>query len=406
MASHPPDPQVARIAVRLSNRLDALSDALVEVIATEIDLYGDGVLVGRDRLQESVMDNLTYMVNQLTTSDEPDLTAPRRTGKERADQTAPLPEVLRAFRLGFAFLWRELLAEARAMGVDALNALLDTATSIWELADDYSIALTSAYRQRVSEHMVAADRRRSVLVESLISGAGSGQGSAWEIAKLLEFPFEGTFLVLAVDAPIAGPDVVTDLEDRLRDLPLMAAWRANPERQIGVFSCGQRETGVALADALGSHVVHRVGISPMYDRLDRTQLAARYAQIALETIPAGHAEVHRLADDPLSELVISNLGAARRMVQRVLGGVLTLSSEDRKLLLTTAQAWIDADGSAEAAGRVLYCHKNTVRHRMHRLEDHIGHSVDTPQAVAELTAALLAIRAFPSLTTSSDVVTP
>jgi DNA-binding PucR family transcriptional regulator len=54
-------------------------------------------------------------------------------------------------------------------------------------------------------------------------------------------------------------------------------------------------------------------------------------------------------------------------------------------------------GSAAEAGRLLYCHENTVRYRMRRLEEHLGGSLSDPTILAELAAAMQAIRTFPQL---------
>jgi DNA-binding PucR family transcriptional regulator len=56
------------------------------------------------------------------------------------------------------------------------------------------------------------------------------------------------------------------------------------------------------------------------------------------------------------------------------------------------QAWFDAGGSAVETGKRIYCHPNTVRYRLRRLQEHTGRSLDDPKAVAELLAALDALR--------------
>jgi DNA-binding PucR family transcriptional regulator len=43
-------------------------------------------------------------------------------------------------------------------------------------------------------------------------------------------------------------------------------------------------------------------------------------------------------------------------------------------------------------GKRIYCHPNTVRYRLRRLQEHTGRSLDDPKAVAELLAALDALR--------------
>ncbi|HEX3260557.1 MAG TPA: hypothetical protein VHS35_18685, partial [Pseudonocardia sp.] len=130
MARLAPHPEVARVAGALKLRFDELVDRLTERIAAEIDLYGSDAVVARSELHRSVADNFTFMLGAMSTSDDPDLGPPRRTGRRRAQEGMPLPELLRAYRLGFACLWEELLAEARATGDGAVRALTDTAASI------------------------------------------------------------------------------------------------------------------------------------------------------------------------------------------------------------------------------------------------------------------------------------
>jgi DNA-binding PucR family transcriptional regulator len=51
-----------------------------------------------------------------------------------------------------------------------------------------------------------------------------------------------------------------------------------------------------------------------------------------------------------------------------------------------------AGGSASEAGRRLYCHRNTVRNRLARLEELSGRSLADPRALAELCTATEAVR--------------
>jgi DNA-binding PucR family transcriptional regulator len=74
-----------------------------------------------------------------------------------------------------------------------------------------------------------------------------------------------------------------------------------------------------------------------------------------------------------------------------------MSDDDRSTMITTAEAWLDARRSYAAAGHVLYCHENTVRYRMRRLEEHLDGELDDPTTIAELEVALQAIRTFPEL---------
>jgi hypothetical protein len=396
VSRHVQDPVICPIARGLLAEIDALTDDVVSLVAAEIDVYRPDGLVPPADLRASVAHNLGYLLGYLTGSQTLELDAPRRTGRQRAEQAVPLPEVLRAYRISMARLWQRLIDSARAVSHEAQVALLGTASTLWELADEYSQALTESYRQAVKQQLIADERRRSALVASLQNGTTRGQPTAWEIAKLLGMPFEGAFLVVVVGAPVAAR-AVPELEERLRRLEAVSAWRAEPEYDIGVVSYGARRPVGEILAAIAETPECRIGVSPSYARLDLTPRATRYAVVALEGLRPGVAGVNQIEDAPLSELMIGNVNTTRRFVQRVLGSVLRLPDDDRAMFLATAQAWLDARGSAAAAGRLLYCHENTVRYRLRRLEEHLGGSLGDPTTAAELAAAMQAIRTFPHL---------
>lgn len=405
MPHHIHDPAISLITRGLLTEIDALTDEVATLIVAEIDIYGSDGLVPFADLRTSVAHNLGYLLNHLGGSGTLGLDAPRRTGRQRADQAVPLPEVLRAYRIAIAMLWQRLIDSAAAKDLEAQAALLAAASRLWEISDEYSQALTDAYRQAVEQQLIADERRRSALVASLQNGAIRGQPTAWEIAKLLGMPFEGAFLVVAAAAPAAA-GAVSDLEERLRGLDAVSAWRAEPEHDIGVVSFGTRRQVEEILAAIRETPDCRIGVSAPYARIDLTPRATRYALVALDGLRPGTVGVNQFEDTPLSELMIGNFETTRRFVQRVLGAVLGLPDEDRALYLTTVQAWMDARGSAAEAGRLLYCHENTVRYRLHRLEGYLGGSLNDPTTLAELAAAMQALRTFPNLGAHTSVPGP
>ncbi|MGA5065590.1 PucR family transcriptional regulator [Streptomyces exfoliatus] len=389
---------VAELATTLAGRVDSLAAAMSELTYENIEFYRTMVVRPED-LHASMRHNVNYIVEHLADphSSSVDLSGPTETGRKRALQNAPLPEVLRAYRLSFRYFWEQLLDEARSVGGDAPEALLDAASHVWELADVYSSAFTDAYREALSERMVETDRRRSALVAELIEGPSLSSDTVWEVARMLDFPFQGTFLVVTAEGATAGDPPLPGLDARLRALDAGSAWRAQPGSETGVLSCPQRQPVERILDTVRAVATSRVGVSPVYDRLDQTGRALRYAQVALESLPPGAAAVRQLDDTPLTELVMNNLETTQRAVNRILGGVLSLPEDDRTTLLATAQAWLEAHGSAAEAGRALYCHQNTVRYRMHRLEEFLRGPLDDPKVVAELSMALDAVGTFPTL---------
>jgi len=396
VARRAPHPEVARVAAALKLRFDDLVERLTARIAEEIDLYGSDAVVARAELRRSVADNFTFMLGAMSTSDDPDLGPPRRTGRRRAQEGAPLPELLRAYRLGFAFLWEELLAEARATGDGAVHALTDTAAAILTCSDEYAIALTEAYREAVSDRLVTTDRHRSALVEALVTGGVSAHGPAWEVAKLLDLPYEGSFVAVVAENTALGTASLTGVEGRLAPHDIASAWRLSPDQQVGVVCIGRRPVELVVG-VLGELATCRVGVSPTYATVDHTPRAVRLARIAMQNLQA--PGVAQFDDSPLGVLVAADPAVARDLVLRVFGRLLAL--DDRAVLLATVEAWLDAGGSATAAGQALFCHPNTVRYRLRRVEELTGRSVDVPRAAAELAVALQALRVFPALADGS-----
>ncbi|WP_460369528.1 helix-turn-helix domain-containing protein, partial [Actinocorallia lasiicapitis] len=112
----------------------------------------------------------------------------------------------------------------------------------------------------------------------------------------------------------------------------------------------------------------------------------RLAELALACRPT--ARVTLLEDHLLKALATAVPEVAGLLAQRTLGRVLELEAADRDLLLETAATWIDCETVAAVAATRLYCHRNTVINRLHRLERLTGLRLSDPRDLAALTVAL------------------
>ena len=385
------DPRLVELAAWLRARLPALVEQIIATIRTEIELYRGPDLVPGEDLVRSVEHNLRYVTEALHDSRTPqDLTAPAETGRRRALQGAPLPEVLRAYRLGFTAVW-DALAEHVRDNPELSNTLLATASSIWRLTDDYAMALTESYRATTTELLLAQQQRRSALVEALFTGAPGAEAGPWEIARLLGLAPDGDLVVVAAETTGMVEESLAHIESRLADRRIASAWRLTPALQTGVvcLRAGQHDE---LLTVLRAAARARTGVSPRYQSLTETPRALHLARVALAAIRAGRAEVSEFSSSPLAALVASDPDESNRAAYQVLGAVLELPEEDRAILLDTAQAWFDQAGSTERAAEVLYCHPNTVRYRLRRIHELTGRSLTEPSGIADLAAALQALR--------------
>jgi hypothetical protein len=402
-----PEPTEALIAVAplLRARLPELSAAIVDRVERSMPMYGDVRAVEAGSLERSVRRNVEYLLATVTAEGDADLAAPIETGRVRANQGVPLAEMLRTFRIGFALFWEAVADEVIRDGRWSEHDLTRTATALWWTADEFSAAATESYRATLAELAEVRERRRAALIDALIQGGGLEPGTIWDIAAKLGLPRDGLFVVVAAEAGEIGTDVLPGVTARLREESVESVWRLLPRLQVGVLSlpgsAGADAVDVVLAvlNALGTSA--RVGLSPTYTDLADTPRGYYLAKITLNSIGGpvvpGQPRVQRFAATPLATLVAAAPEAAVEIAHTVLGTLLELPRDDQDVLLATLEAWITSGGSARETARLLYCHPNTVRHRLHRITEHTGRSPDHPADAVELSAALHALRLLPNI---------
>lgn len=395
-------PQGAVLASALVNRLPTLTDELLkrvlersDIRGKRSDIYGDDGLVPIDDLHQSLQDNLAFVFTNLGCPGSHDLAGPRRTGRRRAEQGAPLAAVQSSYQVGFRFLWDTLVAEAHQTGIVSDAELVDIASDVWMLNTLFITELATAYRDAMTEQLLCQDQERSALVEALLEGRIAETATVWEAADLLGLPYQGVFAVVAAEVPAVARHALPRVESRLQVRGFGSAWRLLPEFQVGIVSLRSPRNTPAVVEILRSGAVARVGVSPVYTGLEHTSQALHLARIALASSPAGDPTVTVFDDAPLPALVVSSPTTSYRVTNMILGPLLDINPDERDMLLDTLAAFFEFQGSAVEAGKYLYCHPNTVRHRLHRIERQTGRSLRNPRSSAELFVAMEALRRLP-----------
>lgn len=389
--------ELARLAAWAEARLPRLIDDACAATVERVAFYRDETTVPAAELRRSVGANLRALVTAIGDPDAPlDPTAAEATGRRRAHQGAPLPEVLQCYRICFATLWDALVEHARGNRQPAAaDALLTAASMILQLTDQHALALTEAYRAATADMLLAQQQRRSALVEALLTGHPSPEAGPWEAAALLGLPPDGELVVVAADTRGLAEESLPGIEGRLAAEGVVSGWRLTPAQQLGVVSV-RADQHEALLAVLRAAARSRIGVSPPYRALADTPRALHLAQAALAGLPPGAADVRTFSPVPLAALMACEPDEARRLADQVLGSVLGLPPEDRATLLDTLNAYLDHGGSADQAAEVLYCHPNTVRYRLRRLQELTGRSLSEPRGIAELATAAYALRLNPA----------
>ncbi|MGC1570454.1 MAG: helix-turn-helix domain-containing protein, partial [Trebonia sp.] len=158
-----------------------------------------------------------------------------------------------------------------------------------------------------------------------------------------------------------------------------SVWRLDAEVSLGVLSLPDRSRNGTVLTVLDKHATHRIGASPIFGELHQAGWALQLARLALGS-NSGDTGVAQFRDSPIDILVAAAPHAALETARAVLG---------------TFEAWVRASGSASVAGAELFCHPNTVRYRLRRIEVGTGRVLAHPGDVAELVTAVRAWRELP-----------
>jgi sugar diacid utilization regulator len=300
-----------------------------------------------------------------------------------------------AYRVGSRFIWDSVVDEAGRSGHPSSEALVRAASDIWALTDAYTDAMISAYRDAIAQQMLRRQQERSAFVEALLSGRITDATTLWEAANVLRLPHQGPLVVVVAEVLELAREALPGVENRLTTQGLGSVWRLSPDLQLGVASLRGSSALDRLVSTLRETATSRVGVSPAYADLADTPRALHYARIALKSSPPGGKAVALFDEAPLSVVVASAPDTATRITRTILGPLLDLPPDERGLLLDTLATWFISRGSATITAQKLYCHPNTVRHRLRRIELQTGRSLDDPNAVAELRIALETIRWLP-----------
>ena len=382
----------ASIVALLRTSLPELTEQVVARIRAEIPFYAGQNVVSPGDLSASVRANIDYILASLTGTATPNLSAPHATGRRRAAQGAPLAEMLTAYRLGVAELWSAMAATARGLPGVSAGDVMDLAGAVFAVQNTYSDAALAAYRDEAREILRTQERERAALVEVIFTGTAA-KGTLYEVANALRLPLDGTFLVVAAETEL-GHDPIPRAESALAVLDVRSAWRLDARLSLGVLSLPDRSRNGAVLTVLGRHATRRVGASPVFAELHQASWALELARLALGSNSSGTG-VTQFGDSPIDLLVAAAPHAALEAARAVLGTLLALPDDELELLLGTFEAWVRASGSATAAGTALFCHPNTVRYRLRRVEASTGRTLANPGDVAELVTAVRAWRELP-----------
>lgn len=377
--------ELARTVVRrVAEEVPALAERVVQRMIDEIPFYSSGVAGDRETLVERVTSNVYSVVEGLKTRRH-DPTRATETGRLRAQNEAPLADVLRAYRFAFGDTWDALVEASRVPPAVPAEALVDLASAVFRLHNLESEAVVRAYHLETHQILLTRERERAALIDVMLSD-DAGPGMLLEVARPLGLPLEGAFLVVAGESEL-GRDPMPRVSAALTVSDVRSVWRLRRDVLVGVLWMPGPAHSDGTLEILSRHATAPVGVSPVFSTLSRVSWGLKLAHVALRQIAEGEAVARQFQNTPLNLLVAASPQAARETAEAVLGDLLELGHDRSGLLLETLEAWVEAGGSADRTSEVLFCHPNTIRKRLKRIEQVTGRILTHPADVAELVAA-------------------
>jgi hypothetical protein len=374
--------RLAELAPLLHDQIEAMTDRMIEVLLRTEPAYRDLLAHGEEEMRSSTRANLARgmhtLIGAASGNARASLRDARDVGRRRAAQAVPLEAVLRAYRLGGQVTWEALLEVSRRSNQhDTL--LLEVAGSVWRTNDAECAAVAEGYREEQRRLAGVDDSTRQQVLDGLLDGRGGDPGFVRTASELLAVPLEGR-LVAVVALP--DPDGVPALDAPTAALlkrGVRSVWGSRSGAQVGIVALGAL-AGCDVMNWLRAVASGPVGVSAVVEGAAAAGSAYRLAETAARTLPTGSTSVVTI-DDRLPEALLSNSPEiSSRLVGQSLGGLLDLPGDEREVLLDTLAAFLASDGSPTRAADELYCHRNTVMHRLRRIESVTGRKVTDPRS--------------------------
>ncbi len=377
-------PQVAQLAERLSRRTDELATALARAITGGTPLHQSSPVDYFDSVVVSCAGTIRPIFAAIAAESTFDTREATELGAIRARQGMPLASLMESCRVGFVALGELVLAESAAQP-DVGNDVVRTLTAKLHAAQNvYTSAMVVGYREEQSRRLDNDETKRSVLFDSLLHGWLPEPQGLWGLADALRLPSSGPYIVIAAELSAVAATGLPEIESKLRGVDVFSAWRLLPDLHVGVVHVST-DTHLANVLALISRMATtRVGASARYEDLRETALALRHARLMLGESVDAAKPVAVFDGSILACAAVSAPEVMIKLVEPTMRCFAALTEDERRVLFETFRAWLDSDGHVAAAAELLFCHPNTIRHRLRRIEKRTARSLSRPRDVAEL----------------------
>lgn len=384
------------VASALAKRLNALGRLMLDTLVEEVPIYRR---LPREQLEGEVLDVCIHNLRAFTVALgegrlplDDDLAAIRASAARRAGEQIPLDAVMAAYHVGGRVGWEAIVEEAHGQP-EVLGA-----AATWLL--DYLRVVTSTVAGAYLDERIdiAGEERdaRRALVEALLSGAppepvaaraGVDLATAY-VVLALRVPPTADEQDASVDPGVAGRRKVRRLELRLSEVfGANTLVLVNPSGGWVLVPGGRellddRESlHGRIEAAAGAGVIAGAGWRPSL--AGAAEAAAEADDICRLVIEMGHPPGTYRLEDVVLDYLLTRPSRASTCLESVLAPL-----ADGPDLITTLEAYFDADFDRRRTAAVLHVHPNTLDYRLRRVAQLTGLDPSTAPGLQLLGAAL------------------
>jgi hypothetical protein len=364
--------------------IDALSAHLTEVMLDEVYSHVIDPQVLQPLLIEATTEKLTCLTHLIAgeiTLDELEAPSALAFAGEVGRQGIAERMLERSYRVGNEALWDTWMTliedHCSRTGGAVADVVRASIPLLFGFVDRMQVASFGAYHQAVAARQQTREYRRTRLVEQLLDGTLTEAGIDTE--RFIGYAFARHHLAAVIDPedPRADQQFAEELKRaaRAHDVLMLDRTGAPTQLWLGLRTPISPAVRAAL-ESCTTATGRRIAFGDVGPGLAgfRTSAAAARDAARVQALLAENAPPVIWAQDVLIEiLALGTPDAARALVRTMLGTVL-----NRELLTSrvreTLEAWLTS-GSYVGAAATLGVHEQTVRQRLHQLEDVLGHSL-------------------------------
>ncbi|MEO5876539.1 MAG: helix-turn-helix domain-containing protein [Streptosporangiaceae bacterium] len=365
------------LAETLRPDLPALADEIVEEIrhcVPEFDrplqgTFGVGIRLG-------VEQGLSQFVDRVAVPDPPrtqEVTVPRALGRGEFREGRSMDALQAAYRIGARVAWRRFATTGLGAGFSP-ETMCALAEAVFAYIDEVAAQSVQGYAELGARAMGALQRRRRRLLELLIALPPTAPPEMLaRLAAEAQWRLPATVACVTLDgpwqdphriSPAVSPDVLMDLERN--DPCLLVPDPDGPGRPDML-----KRAFPGLRFAVGPSV-------PLADAAVSARLARQLLLLAQRGTLAEDSPL-RCADHLPTMLMCSDEDVTDLMSRRMYGPLAELKPQQRARLTETLLAFLATGGSAPEISARLCVHAQTVRYRLHRLEEMFGERLHDPE---------------------------